>query len=238
MTEKEGNYSIQNEITIPDRYKIITHRKVNCYLIKINGKYLLIDSGYSNQRKKIEKELDEAGCEPGNLKLILLTHGDFDHSGNCTYFRDKYGAKIAIHENDAGMVKYGDMFWNRTVNPIMKIIAKIAVFILRMNLKKSDRFKADIFLEEGQDFSEYGFDAKVIHLPGHSKGSIGFLTKNGDLFCGDLLINRKKPKKNSLVDVQEKYNASIKRLKKLNIKTIYPGHGQPFTIESFNKNID
>jgi glyoxylase-like metal-dependent hydrolase (beta-lactamase superfamily II) len=69
--------------------KTITFRDVNCYLVKTPDGYILVDTGYSNQRIKIEKALDEEGVQPGNLKLILLTHGDFDHTGNSAYFREK-----------------------------------------------------------------------------------------------------------------------------------------------------
>jgi glyoxylase-like metal-dependent hydrolase (beta-lactamase superfamily II) len=54
-------------------------------------------------------------------------------------------------------------------------------------------FKPDLYIDEGYDFSGYGFDAKVLELPGHSKGSIGTLMTSGDLFCGDLLVNTDKP---------------------------------------------
>ena len=57
---------------------------------------------------------------------------------------------------------------------------------------KSERFKPDFYIEEGYEFSEYGFDAKVLYIPGHSRGSIGILTAGGDLFCGDLLENTDK----------------------------------------------
>ena len=42
---------------------------VNCYLIKTDTGYVLIDTGSSNQRATIEKELRDAGCRPGDLKL-------------------------------------------------------------------------------------------------------------------------------------------------------------------------
>ncbi len=45
------------------------------------------------------------------LKLIVLTHGDFDHTGNAVYLRQRLGAPIAIHAGDAGMPERGDMFW-------------------------------------------------------------------------------------------------------------------------------
>jgi len=62
---------------------------VNCYLIETDTGYILIDTGGSNKRTDLEKELESAGCQPGNLKLIVLTHGDFDHTGNAAYLRKK-----------------------------------------------------------------------------------------------------------------------------------------------------
>jgi len=213
---------------------IITERNTNCYLIKISDGFVLIDTGFTNKRSKIEKTLVNAGCKPGNLKLILLTHGDFDHTGNCAYFRDKFDAKIAMHKADSGMVEYGDFFWSReNLNIVIKTLFKAIVFILRMNLKKKDRFKADIFLDEGDNLSKYGFDARVIHFPGHSKGSIGFLTSRGELFCGDLLENTKQPAKFSMIDNHKEYENSLEKLKLLEIQTVYPGHGKPFLMKSF-----
>ncbi len=64
-------------------------------------------------RDALEKELENAGCKPGNLQLIVLTHGDTDHAGNCAYLREKYGAQIAMHSDDSGMVERGYPSWNR-----------------------------------------------------------------------------------------------------------------------------
>ena len=51
---------------------------VNCYLIKTDKGFILIDTGLSNNRNEIEKELEESGCKPSDLKLIIITHGDGD----------------------------------------------------------------------------------------------------------------------------------------------------------------
>ena len=56
--------------------------RVNCYLLKTAGGYVLIDTGLDRQRAALEKQLARAGCEPGNLGLIVLTHGDVDHAAN------------------------------------------------------------------------------------------------------------------------------------------------------------
>jgi len=207
---------------------------VNCYLIETDTGYILIDTGCSNKRTDLEKELESAGCKPGNLKLIVLTHGDFDHTGNAAHLREKYDIKIAMHYDDSGMVERGDMFLNRKKgNILFKMIATIL-----FGFGKSERFKPDFYIEDGYDLSEYGFDAKVLHIPGHSKGSIGILTVGGDLICGDLLTNWDKPDQpdlNSIMDDLTAANASVEKLKKLGIKTVYPGHNKPFPMELFIK---
>jgi len=205
---------------------------VNCYLIETDSGYILIDTGCSNRRTNLEKELGSVGCKPGNLKLIVLTHGDFDHTGNAAYLREKYGTKIAMHYDDSGMVERGNMFWNRK-NP--NIIIRMMTPIL-FGFGKSKRFNPDLCIEEGHDLSEYGFDARVIYIPGHSKGSVGILTAGGDLFCGDLLTNIDKPVFNSIMDDSEEANTSVEKLKKLRINTVYPGHGKQFPMEVFIKN--
>jgi hydroxyacylglutathione hydrolase len=202
---------------------------VNCYLVKNDDSYILIDTGSSNKRFDLEKKLENAGCKPGNLKLIIITHGDFDHTGNAAYLREKFHTKIAMHYDDLGMAEHGDMFWNRKGNFLIK---KIAPVIFRFG--KSERFKPDLFIEEGYNFSEYGFDAKVIHLSGHSLGSIGILTTDGNLFCGDLLTNIDKLVLNSIMDDETAANASVEKLKKLNVNIVYPGHGESFLMDDLN----
>ncbi|MHB1485878.1 MAG: MBL fold metallo-hydrolase [Saccharofermentanales bacterium] len=208
--------------------KIINLGGVNCYLLKENDGYFLIDSGFSSKRAYLEKELESAGVMPGNLKLIILTHGDSDHSDNSAYLREKYGAKITMHHADSGMVENGDMSWNRKTRPdkisiTFKIITKVYG---RLNKPGSfNTFKPDFYIEDGQSLSEYGLDAKILHLPGHSKGSIGILTSGGELFCGDMFYNFAGFK---FIDDLADYNASIGKLENHKIKMIYPGHGKPF----------
>jgi hydroxyacylglutathione hydrolase len=204
---------------------------VNCYLVETKTGYILIDTGCSNKRTELEKELESAGCKPGNLNLIMLTHGDFDHAGNCAYLREKYGVKIVMHHDDSGMVERGNMFWNREKgNILIRMIAPVL-----FGFGKSKRFKPDYYVGDGYDLTEYGFDAKVIHIPGHSKGSIGVLTADGDLICGDLLENADKPSLNSIIDNLTAANASVEKLSKLSVKTVYPGHGKPFPMDVFIK---
>ena len=209
----------------------IMNVSVNCYLVRAGGGFILIDTGRPNRRGEIEGELERMGCRPGDLRLIILTHGDFDHCGNAAYFAKKFGAKIAMHGDDSGMIERGDMLCNRAKR---NFISK-AAFGLMFRLAEVDRVKPDLCVGEGHDFSDIGFDARVVELPGHSRGSIGILTGSGELFCGDLLANVEKPDLWSIIDDKDAAHASVEKLKSLKITVVYPGHGLPFPMEQFLK---
>jgi glyoxylase-like metal-dependent hydrolase (beta-lactamase superfamily II) len=57
---------------------------------------------------------------------------------------------------------------------------------------------------------------------------VGVLTADGNLFCGDLLDNTKQPALNSIMDDVEAAKAVLERLRGLQIRMVYPGHGKPF----------
>jgi hydroxyacylglutathione hydrolase len=202
---------------------------VNCYLVNTANGCILIDSGLSKRRSDLVRELEAAGCGPGDLKLIIVTHGHLDHNGNTAYIRDRYGAKIAMHVGDLAMAESGDMF----VGVKGFTVALMRLFLPLVGMSRYDGFTPDIILEDGYDFSEYGLDARVVQVPGHSKGSIGVLTAEGDLFCGDILGNTDTPAITTIVDDSAELAASVERLKALDVRTVYPGHGRPFKMEQF-----
>jgi len=204
---------------------------VNAYLIKTDTGFVLIDTGMGLRRAALEKALAGAGCGPGDLRLIVVTHADADHTGNCAYLREKYGAQVALHPNEAAMAAGGNMLASR--RPEQTVLTRLLMRLLSLvfALKPSDRFRADVILTGGENLSSWGLDAKVLHLPGHSTGSIGVLTAAGDLFCGDLINNYGKPQLH-IVDDWATARASLEKLKGCDIKTVYPGHGKPFAMEA------
>ncbi|TRO46325.1 MBL fold metallo-hydrolase [Candidatus Bathyarchaeota archaeon] len=212
--------------TITQRYMMT----VNCYLLRTASGFVLIDAGMAKRRGQLEAGLREAGCGPGDLKLVVLTHGHLDHVGNAAYLKERYGARVAMHAGDYGMVESGDMFVDSKGGALVGLVR----FLMKaLGLSDYERFTPDVYLEDGMDLSPYGLEATVVHFPGHSRGSIGVLTAWGDLFCGDLLVNNKKPERNTLIDDKAEYDASIERLRAYRVETVYPGHGAPFKMEQF-----
>jgi glyoxylase-like metal-dependent hydrolase (beta-lactamase superfamily II) len=209
--------------------RTLTFRWVNAYLVKTNAGFVLIDTGMAGNRATLERELHAAGCVPGDLRLIVITHGDPDHSGNAAYLRGKYAAKIAMHKAEAAAVEQGNMFLSRGRLPLLRRIMKPLMSLFR--LRKRDRFTPDLFLEDGDRLTEYGLDATILHVPGHSAGSIAVLTDDGILFSGDFLENRTRPSVATLVDDAEALKAGFERVKKLGIRIVYPGHGKTFALD-------
>jgi hydroxyacylglutathione hydrolase len=215
-----------------DKIKIIGLGFVNAFLVKAKDGFILIDTGMPQHWERLEAELIATGCLTSKLKLVVVTHGDPDHIGNCAKFQEKYKAKIAMHEADAFMAENGTFQKRkgrtlavRIFSPFMKLLIKKTVL---------QKFKPDIFLRDGDNLEEYGFSAKIIHLPGHTKGSIGILTEEGDLFAGDTFVNSKKPEIAIFVDNFQELNNSIEKLQKLNIKKVFPGHGKMFLFSDIN----
>jgi glyoxylase-like metal-dependent hydrolase (beta-lactamase superfamily II) len=81
-------------------------------------------------------------------------------------------------------------------------------------------------LSDGMHLRLGDHDAVVLHTPGHSADSVClFQADTGSLFSGDTLV--------SIHDSQGRYSQeyleSLLRLSRLDIRTIYPGHGPPIS---------
>ncbi len=206
---------------------------VNSYLVKLEDGYILIDTGLNASWLQLERKLLAEGCLPGKLKLVVITHGDFDHTGNCAALQKKYKVKIAMHPADSSMVANGI----RLKRQIRTFSGKIIGVLSRLRNRKSkfETFKPDIVLTDGQRLNDYSFDAKVIHTPGHTKGSIAILTSDGDLFSGDTIGLTKKGtvELSAFIDDLQEINKSFELIKILKIRRFYPGHGKPFDLNDF-----
>ena len=93
------------------------------------------------------------------------------------------------------------------------------------------------------DFSlkDFGIPGRVIHIPGHSAGSICVLLDTGHVFAGDMAMNawflRSTPGLPVLAEDMNLVVASWKKLMYLGAKRVYPAHGKDFPIEVIHKAI-
>lgn len=219
---------------------------VNCYLIKNDGKFILVDTGghmfldkeFTNRRDELEKSLLEHGVNEHNLCLIILTHGDNDHVCNARYIREKFNSRIAMHEKDAFMVEKADPNCYKLNCKYKKPIFKLAFHLMNSKIERLmekvyrefEVFQPDGFLQDGDDLSAYGFDGTIYLMPGHTEGSICILDSEGNLLCGDLFANNKKP--SLAVNAQDfkRLKDSADKIMSHKVRMVYPGHGTPYTI--------
>jgi glyoxylase-like metal-dependent hydrolase (beta-lactamase superfamily II) len=199
---------------------------VNAFLVEAGDSYVLIDSGTSQQWPQLDRELQTAGCLPGKLRLVVVTHGDFDHTGNCARLQKNYQAKVAMHPGDAAMVKSGVAPDRQTRGWAARIMVLAGKLFSQGS--RFEAFEPDILLEDGQSLHPYGLAAKVIHTPGHTKGSIAILTEQGQLFPGDTVSNWRRPGPAPFVENSEQLRSSVAALKTMEARIVYPGHGKPF----------
>lgn len=197
---------------------------VNAYLVRAGEGYILIDTGTGQQWKQLEAELLKSGCLPSRLKLVVITHGDADHTGNCARLQRQYAARIAMHRGDMEVVRSGVPLKHKA----RSVLARLALALLQGAGGSFDTFQPDVLLEEGQSLQEYGLAARVLHTPGHTPGSIAILAEDGRLFPGDTLANRSRPGRAPFFQDWQELNRSVARLQTLNATTVFPGHGKPF----------
>lgn len=197
---------------------------VNAYLLAGQKGSVLIDCGGSNGRRAMDAALAQHGVTP---RLIVLTHGDFDHTGNAAYLRESLGVPLAMHAGDVPMGASGSMQAGRATRSVF--LGPVSTWLF--GFRRGDRFEPDQLLSDGDSLAPWGIEAMVLHLPGHSCGSLAVLTAEGDLFCGDLLENNRRPMLNSIMDDVAAARASVERLRALPVRRVYPGHGEPFTLD-------
>jgi len=200
---------------------------VNAYLLKANDGYLLIDTGIADVWTQLESKLLELGCLPKKLNLVILTHGDKDHAGNCRTLQQKYNVAIAMHRGDIEMARTGRSP-DRHANTLS---GRFTLWFDRRIPVTYNSFEPNVYLKDAQPLESYGLSAQILHTPGHTPGSISILTDNGELFVGDTFSNHKNPRAASIIENDEDLLKSYENIRQLKARIVYPGHGKPFSFE-------
>ena len=196
----------------------IVSGNVNCYIVAQNGSAILIDTGRRKYREKILKK-----CREFPITLIVLTHGHMDHCQNAAYLANALHVPVAMCEKDKNLIPD---------NRKQPLLAKtfLGRIVLSVSLKSFEKDSLDVFeptvnLKDGDNLSEYGIDAEVIELPGHTNGSIGLKIED-KLFVGDALMNMFNPSVSMLYTDESLMKKSAGKIGDMGKMEIYFGHGK------------
>ena len=207
---------------------------MNCYLVPGTTGFIIIDTGTPEKRAAVDSALEKAGCGLGDLRLIVLTHGDYDHAGNAAYLREEHDAPVALHPEDWARVEHGN--WELGFKPRPDRFALPFRLVSRfVRPGEFTVFEPDVALVDGQSLIDYGVDATILHLPGHTRGSTGVLLADGSLVCGDLMDSMMRPGLHFFIDDMAAAKTSLTKLDGLGVGMVYPGHGKPFPWEKVRR---
>ena len=215
--------------------QINTGNFVNVFLVQGSTGCVLVDTGNPGKADFILGRLAERGVAPGDIRLILITHGHVDHFGSAAELRERTGAPVAVHTLDADAVRQG-IHQPDSLQPTGRLLAFLMQVPLVRKLVVSNHapaFEPDAVSEEGWRLDRHGVAGRVIHTPGHTPGSVSVLLDSGEAIVGDLVMGKlmgllHKPGPPLVAWDLERNWESLHRLLALSPRIIYVGHGGPF----------
>jgi glyoxylase-like metal-dependent hydrolase (beta-lactamase superfamily II) len=219
MTEvSRGVYSIQGQDEfIPDSH---------VYVIGIpdSGDLSIIDAGLMGKGKYKMGAVRKLGIDLADIKRMIMTHTHLDHIGCLREIMEEVPhAELWIHEAEAEPLEQGD---ERGVYG-MEMFRTMCMS--QYNLKPG-AFKFDVTkkLQGGEKLEIGGMSWEVLHIPGHSAGSIALYQPEskvlipGDTVYADYAIGR--------FDLHgadgSELSRSLMRLAELHVDVLLPGHNR------------
>ena len=149
---------------------------LGCYLIVTPEGNILINTGINDSTAPIRANIEKLGFKFQDIRLLLATHGHWDHVGAMAEIKRLTGAKMWMLDKETPMVESGGSLDYRFPD------GRGAVY---------EPVKVDRQLKDGDKFTFGGIEFTVMHHPGHTLGStsFSFAVQDGGKSYNVLLVN-------------------------------------------------
>jgi hydroxyacylglutathione hydrolase len=212
----------------------IPARAANTYLVEAANGLVLVDTGMPGSEKRILKAIAGLGREPGDVKLILLTHRHLDHIGSAAALKKETSGMLVSHPFEkpyvAGtLVIITPRAWSLYGRIVRRVFAVASSTMKLFRLIKYHPVHVDEAADEESVLENVGLDGSIVWTPGHTKGSVSlFLNKSRVAIIGDLLTSKRgKLVEPMFMENTSQTKSSVQRILDLDPVTLCPGHGKP-----------
>jgi glyoxylase-like metal-dependent hydrolase (beta-lactamase superfamily II) len=207
---------------------------VATYLVEEGGALTLVDAGVPGQWPDLEAEVRAMGRTLADIRGVVLTHGDTDHVGMAERLRRELGVPVFVHEADAalarGETKKQVAMGRRRLGPLLRFLWYAG---RRGGLRPPPI--TEVRTLSDRDVLDLPGRPRVIHLPGHTPGSVALHVPHVDaVFVGDamttghVLTGASGPQPAPFTIDVERADASFTSLADLGVRWVLPGHGPPW----------
>lgn len=130
------------------------------YLITTDQGHMLVNTGVGSSVPMIQSNVESLGFRFGDIRLLLATHGHWDHVGGMAAIKRLTGARMLMHEADVPVLEDGG-------NSDFRFFPKGRGTVY-------EPVRVDQRLEDGETVRLGGAALTVHHHPGHTKGATSF----------------------------------------------------------------
>ncbi|MCD4534338.1 MBL fold metallo-hydrolase [Nocardioides sp. cx-169] len=207
---------------------------VAAYLVDTEEGVTVVDAGLPGHWRDLLAELEAMGRGLGDVRGVVLTHGDSDHLGFAERLRREHGVPVYVHADDADRARGGDKpktkLGPRRLGPLLGF----AGYALRKRGWRTTYLTELIEIHDGDVLPLPG-SPRIVAVPGHSLGSVAVHVPVADaVFVGDALTTRNVLTGRTgiqpapFTDDPDQALESLERLAGLAATWVLPGHGAPW----------